>query len=128
MLIHSPWSSLQPYPVITLPEYLEQSAHRFQDKPCLVNVDGAEYTFRRIWETGKRLGRFLQDQGIQKGDRVAILSANVPEYVVAFQGIIHAGAVVTPLNPLYKERELHHQLEDCDANAIFTMRFLQTPV
>ncbi len=128
MLIHSPWASLQPYPTVTLPEYLEHSAHRFQDKPCLVNMDGTQYTFGQVWEAGCRLGRFLQDQGIQKGDRVAILSANVPEYVVAFQGIAQAGAVVTTLNPLYKQRELLHQLEDCDATAIFTMRFLQTPV
>jgi acyl-CoA synthetase (AMP-forming)/AMP-acid ligase II len=128
LLIHSPWVSLQPYPTVTLPEYLEHSAHRFQDKPCLVNMDGTQYTFGQVWEGGQRLGRFLQDQGIQKGDRVAILSANIPEYVVAFQGIVHAGAVVTTLNPLYKQRELLHQLEDCDATAIFTMRFLQTPV
>jgi len=128
LLIHSPWVSLQPYPTVTLPEYLEHSAHRFQDKPCLVNMDGTQYTFGQVWEGGQRLGRFLQDQGIQKGDRIAILSANIPEYVVAFQGIVHAGAVVTTLNPLYKQRELLHQLEDCDATAIFTMRFLQTPV
>jgi acyl-CoA synthetase (AMP-forming)/AMP-acid ligase II len=128
MLIHSPWASLQPYPTSTLPEFLEHSAHRFQEKLCLVNVDGTEYTFGTVWETGQRLGRFLQDQGIKKGDRVAILSANLPEYVVAFQGIVHAGAVVTTLNPLYKQRELLHQLEDCDASAIFAMRFLQTPV
>ncbi len=128
MLIHSPYASLQPYPTVTLPEYLENSARRFQDKPCLINVDGTTYTFGQIWEAGRRLGRFLQDQGIKKGDRVAILSANIPEYVVAFQGIAHAGAVVTTLNPLYKQRELLHQLEDCDATAIFTMRFLLTPV
>jgi len=128
MLIHSPWASLQPYPTFTLPEYLEHAAHRFEDKACLVNMDGTEYTFGRVWEAGKRLGRFLQDQGVQKGDRVAVLSANVPEYVVAFQGIVHAGAVVSTLNPLYKQRELLHQLEDCSASAIFTMRFLQTPV
>jgi acyl-CoA synthetase (AMP-forming)/AMP-acid ligase II len=128
LLIHSPWASLQPYPTVTLTEFLEHSAHRFQDKPCLVNLDGTTYTFGQVWEAGRRLGRFLQDQGIQKGDRVAILSANIPEYVVAFQGIVHAGAVVTTLNPLYKQRELLHQLEDCNACAIFTMRFLQTPV
>lgn len=128
MLIQSPWISLQPYPTVTLPEYLEHSAHRFQDKPCLINIDGTAYTFSQVWEAGQRLGRFLQDQGIQKGDRVAILSANTPEYVVAFQGIVHAGAVVTTLNPLYKQRELVHQMEDCDATAIFTMRFFQTPV
>jgi len=128
MLIHSPWASLQPYPAVTLTKFLENSAHRFQDKPCFVNMDGATYTFSQIWEAGQRLGRFLQDLGIQKGERIAILSANSPEYVVAFHGIVHAGAVVTTLNPLYKQRELLHQLEDCDASAIFTMRFLQTPV
>jgi len=128
MLIHSPYASLQPYPTASLSEYLENSAHRFQDKPCLINVDGTTYTFGQVWEAGRRLGRFLQDQGIQKGERVAILSANIPEYMVAFQGIVHAGAVVTTLNPLYKQRELLHQLEDCDATAIFTMRFLRTPV
>ncbi len=128
MLIHSPWASLQPYPDSTLPEFLESSVDRFRDKTCIANVDGTEYTFGKVWESGQRLGRFLQDQGVQKGDRIAILSANVPEYVVAFQGIVHAGAIVTTLNPLYKQREMLHQLEDCDASAIFTMRFLQTPV
>jgi acyl-CoA synthetase (AMP-forming)/AMP-acid ligase II len=128
VLIHSPYPSLQPYPTATLPQYLENSANRFQDKPALINVDGTTYSFTQIWEAGRRLGRFLQDQGIKKGDRVAILSANIPEYVVAFQGIVHAGAVVTTLNPLYKQRELLHQLEDCDATAIFTMSFLLTPV
>src|SRR3972149_12087472 len=117
MLIHSPWASLQPYPTFPLPEYLEHAAHRFESKPCLVNMDGTEYTFARIWEAGKRLGRFLQDQGIQKGDRVAVLSANLPEYVVAFQGIAHAGAIVSTLNPLSKQRELLPPLGDCAASA-----------
>jgi acyl-CoA synthetase (AMP-forming)/AMP-acid ligase II len=128
MKVHSPWASLQPYPVMTMTDFLEHAVQRFEDKVCIVNVDGTEYTFSQVWEAGKRLGRFLQDQGVSKGDRVAILSANVPEYVVAFQGILHAGAVVTTLNPLYKEREMLHQLEDCGASAIFTMKFLMTPV
>ncbi len=128
MIIHSPWASLEPYPHINLPEYLEHAVVRFRDKTAFINVDGAAYTFGQVWEAGQRLGRFLQDQGVQKGDRIAILSANIPEYVVAFQGIVQAGAVVTTLNPLYKEREILHQLEDCGASAIFTMRFLQTPI
>ncbi len=128
MIIHSPWASLEPYPHIALPHFLENAVVRFRDKPALIGADGAAYTFGQVWEAGQRLGRFLQDQGIQKGDRIAVLSANCPEYVVAFQGIVHAGAVVTTLNPLYKEREILHQLEDCGASAIFTMRFLQTPV
>ncbi len=128
MIIHSPWASLDPYPHTTLPLFLERAAHRFHDKPCIINMDGTEYTFGRVVEAGQRLGRFLQDQGVQKGDRIAILSPNLPEYVVAFQGIVQAGAVVTTLNPLYKEREILHQLEDCGASAVFTLRFLQTPI
>lgn len=128
MLIKSPWPSLEPYPVITLTEHLEASANRFRDKPCLINLDGAQYTFGQVWEGGKRLGRFLQDQGIQKGDRVAVLAPNLPEYVIVFQGVAHAGGVVTTLNPLYKEREILHQLEDCGASAIFVMKFLQGPI
>ncbi|MBI1884876.1 MAG: AMP-binding protein [Chloroflexi bacterium] len=128
MIIQSPWPSLEPYVPMTLPEFLKRPADRFHDKPCLINMDGTQYTFGQVWEAGKRLGHFLQDQGIGKGDRIAILSANNPEYVVAFQGIVHAGAVVTTLNPLYKEREIIHQLEDCGASAIFVMRFFEGPV
>src|SRR4030067_1447193 len=89
MLIHSPWATLQPYPTFTLPEYLEHAAHRFEDKACLVNMDGTEYTFGRVWEAGKRLGRFLQDQGIQKGDPGAGPSANAPGHGGGLQGTAH---------------------------------------
>ena len=122
MLIHSPWFTLEPYPTSTLHEFMERSAHRFQDKPAFIAAEGPEYTFGHAWEACRRLGRFLQDNGLQKGDRVAILSANAPEYFVAFYGTLFAGGVVTTLSPLYKEREVLHQLEDCEASAIFAMR------
>ncbi|MCH8346151.1 MAG: AMP-binding protein, partial [Chloroflexi bacterium] len=124
MIIHSPWFSLEPYPQITLTQLLEPSASRFQDKPAFITAEGQEYTFGHIWEACRRLGRFLQDDGLQKGDRVAILSANAPEYFVAFYGALFAGGVVTTLNPLYKEREILHQMEDCDASTVFAMRQL----
>ncbi len=128
MLFHSPWFTLEPYPQVTLTQLLAPAAARLRDKPAFIGVERQEYTFGHTWEACRRLGRFLQDQGLQKGDRVAILSANAPEYFVAFYGTLFAGGVVTTLNPLYKEREILHQLEDCGACAIFTMRFLQTPV
>ena len=127
MLFHSPWFTLEPYPEIPLTQLLEPSARRFQDKPAFINVDGTVHTFGHIWEACRRLGRYLQDQGIAKGDRIAILSANAPEYFVAFYGTLFAGGVVTTLNPLYKEREVLHQLEDCGAKAIFAMQAL-TPL
>ncbi|MEO6197419.1 MAG: AMP-binding protein [Dehalococcoidia bacterium] len=120
-LYHSPWFTLEPYPELSLPDFLTPSAQKFADKKALINFDGTSYTFAQTWEACRRLGRFLQDNGVNKGDRVAIFSANSPEYFVAFFGTLCAGATVTTLNPLYKERELLHQLEDCGASAIFAM-------
>ncbi len=120
-VLQSPWYSLAPYPEIPLTELLAPSAERYADRPAFINYDGTQHTFGEIWSACRRMGRFLQDNGIKKGDRVAIFSANCPEYFVAFYGTLFAGAAVTTLNPLYKERELLHQLEDCTASAIFCM-------
>ena len=120
-LFRSPWFSLEPYPDISLTDLMAPAADRYHDRPALINYDGTSYTFGRAWEACRRLGRFLQDNGIQKGDRIAIFAANCPEYFVAFYGTLFAGGVVTTLNPLYKDRELLHQLEDCQASAVFAM-------
>ncbi len=121
-LFQSPWFSLEPYPEIALTDLLAPAAERFRDKPAFIDMEGNAQTFGHIWETSRRLGRYLQDQGISKGDRVAILSANATEYFLAFYGTLFAGGVVTTLNPLYKEREVLHQLEDCGARAVFGMQ------
>jgi acyl-CoA synthetase (AMP-forming)/AMP-acid ligase II len=118
---YSPWFSLEPYAEVPLTDLLAPSAQKYADKPALINYDGTTYTFTQSWEACRRLGRFLQDNGIQKGDRVAIFSANCPEYFVAFYGTLFAGGTVTTLNPLYKEREILHQLEDSGASAVFAM-------
>jgi long-chain acyl-CoA synthetase len=120
-LFHSPWFSLQPYAEIPLTDLLAPSAERFAEKPAFITAEGQSYSFAQTWEASRRLGRFLQDNGIQKGDRVAIFAANCPEYFVAFYGTLFAGGAVTTLNPLYKDREVLHQLENCDASAIFAM-------
>jgi acyl-CoA synthetase (AMP-forming)/AMP-acid ligase II len=121
-IFNSPWFSLEPYPEISLTDLLAPSAERYRDKAAFIGVDGQIQTFGQIWESSRRVGRYLQDQGIRKGDRVAILSANATEYFLAFYGTLFAGGVVTTLNPLYKEREVLHQLEDCGASAVFAMQ------
>jgi long-chain acyl-CoA synthetase len=61
---------------------------------------------------------YLQSLGLTKGDRVAIMMPNVPQYPVAVAGILRAGMVVVNVNPLYTPRELEHQLKDSGAKAI----------
>ena len=125
MLIHSPWFSLEPYPSVTLTEFLARTVERVPDKPAFIAMDGRQHSYGDTWEAVRRLARLLQDDGLKKGDRIAILSPNAPEYFVAFHAILAAGGTATSMNPLYKEREVLHQLEDCQASAIFVARPLE---
>ncbi|GAG29763.1 unnamed protein product, partial [marine sediment metagenome] len=72
--------------------------------------------------------RFLQDHGIEKGDKVGIFSPNHVDYGAVFYGILLAGATVTTLNPLYREREIEHQLDDAEAVALFVFSPMAEPV
>ena len=79
---------------------------------------GHTYPFRQIDEASRAFGAWLQTLGLQRGDRVAVMLPNVPQYPVAVAAILRAGYVVVNVNPLYTPRELEHQLKDSGAKAI----------
>jgi long-chain acyl-CoA synthetase len=79
---------------------------------------GKEVTFGQIDSLSLAFGTYLQSLGLVKGDRVAIMMPNVPQYPIAVAGILRAGFVVVNVNPLYTPRELEHQLKDSGAKAI----------
>ena len=90
-------------------QYADRSAYRFMGKGI---------TFAQVDEASRALAAFLQAQGFEKGDRVAVMMPNVPQYPVAVAGILRAGLVVVNVNPLYTPRELEHQLKDSGAKGI----------
>jgi acyl-CoA synthetase (AMP-forming)/AMP-acid ligase II len=106
MVVSGYWPSQAPYEESPLPELLRGSAERFGDKLALVGADGTTRTYREVWSYARKVARLLQDQGIGKGDKVGIMSPNHVDYAAVFHGILLAGATVTTLNPLYKEREI----------------------
>ena len=124
MLIESPWMTLEPYPRLNLAHFLEVCGSRFGPRPAAVTPEGKEYSFDDIILWSKKLARFLQDEGISKGDVVGIFSTNIPEYFIAFQGILRAGAVVTPINTLYRDHEVRDQLVDSGAVLLLASRSL----
>ncbi|MFC5520093.1 long-chain-fatty-acid--CoA ligase [Polaromonas jejuensis] len=79
---------------------------------------GKDLTFGQIDSLSVAFGAYLQGLGLTKGDRVAIMMPNVPQYPVAVAAILRAGYVVVNVNPLYTPRELEHQLKDSGAKAI----------
>jgi acyl-CoA synthetase (AMP-forming)/AMP-acid ligase II len=121
VIFTSPWPSLEPYIPLTVPEMVEATARRLPDKVALMTAGGPAYTFGEFWDAARSMARALQDQGIEKGDMVALYSPNSVEYAVVLHGALIAGATVTTLNPLYREREVEHQLHDSGARLVFAL-------
>ena len=128
MVVSGYWPSQAPYEEIPLPELVRRSAERYADKPALIGADGTTRTYRELWSHVRRVARFLQDQGIGKGDKVGIFSPNHVDYAAVFYGILLSGATVTTLNPLYREREIEYQLGDAEAVAVFVFSPMAAPV
>ena len=129
MVVTGPWPSQAPYPKHPFSQLLERSAQRLPDKPALISIDEKAYTYAELWEASRKLARFLQRQAnVTKGETVAIYAPNCPEYPVVLHGALLAGAKVTTLNPLYKEREVEHQLDDADAVVVFAAKAQQPTV
>jgi long-chain acyl-CoA synthetase len=82
---------------------------------------GRSYSFAEIDAHARALAAYLQSRGLERGDRVAIMLPNVPQYAVAVAAILRAGYVVVNVNPLYTPRELEHQLKDSGARVIVVL-------
>jgi acyl-CoA synthetase (AMP-forming)/AMP-acid ligase II len=122
MIYTSPWPSLEPYTPISLPDLVEATVRRQPDKIAFQTAEGERWTFADFWAAVRGLARALQDAGLTKGDMVGIYAPNSVEYAVALHASLLAGATVTTLNPLYREREVEHQLGDAGAKLVFTLR------
>ena len=82
---------------------------------------GRSFSFAEIDAQARALAAYLQGLGLERGDRVAIMLPNLPQYPVAVAAILRAGYVVVNVNPLYTPRELEHQLKDSGARAIVVL-------
>ncbi len=87
---------------------------------------GKSISFAAVDEASRALAAYLQAQGLDKGDRVAVMMPNVPQYPVAVAAILRAGYVVVNVNPLYTPRELEHQLKDSGAKLIIIVENFAT--
>ncbi len=96
---------------------LEESFTRYAVRTAYSYM-GKNISYAQTDTESQALAAYLQSLGLNKGDRVAIMMPNVPQYPVAVAAILRAGYVVVNVNPLYTARELEHQLKDSGARAI----------
>jgi long-chain acyl-CoA synthetase len=108
------------YPSIPLYRLLEETAAKTPNSPC-TNFFNKRLTYWQIKEQSDRLASSLLSLGIQKGDRVILLLPNSPQFLIAYYGLLKAGVVIVPLNPLSAERELEFYLTDSGAKTVITI-------
>ncbi|MFF2545316.1 long-chain fatty acid--CoA ligase [Kitasatospora sp. NPDC058063] len=97
-----------------IPDLLTATAARCPEHPVL-RLDEEVLSFADLDALSARAAHWLAGLGVAPGDRVAVLLPNVPQFAVLYYGILRAGAVVVPMNPLLKAREIEHCLADAGA-------------
>ncbi|MGW1129655.1 AMP-binding protein [Streptomyces sp. NPDC002526] len=105
------------HPAETLVHAFRASVDRAPDHPALAYFDG-RLGYRETDELSDSVAGHLAARGLERGDRVAIMLQNSPQFVLALLGAWKAGATVVPLNPMYKSAEVGHVLKDAQVTAL----------
>jgi carnitine-CoA ligase len=110
----------------TLPDFLKHSVAKNPQKN-LLEFHSRALTYEKVDSLSDSFAKYLQDSGIEKGDRVAIKLENSPEFVLAWLGIAKLGAILVPINFQYKEVETNQILDHCSPRIILTSKGLFPP-
>ena len=118
-LIVQPQNSESPQWSMTIGEFLEKATSVRPGKTYLY-FRGREVSFQNFRENSLRTATLFRDLGVQKGDRVCLFLPNCPEFLYAWMGLSHLGAIGVPINPAYKEEEGALLLNSCEARVLLT--------
>ena len=110
-------SDIDPSQYPSLVALLENSFKQYADRTAY-SFMGKDISYAETDAQSRALAAYLQSLGLARGDRVAIMMPNVPQYPATVAAILRAGYVIVNVNPLYTARELEHQMKDSGAKAI----------
>jgi len=111
------------YPEMPYDHLLRIAAGRYPDRPAIIFHD-LILTYRELVSMVNCIANSLYDLGIRKGDIISLFTLNRPEYTITLNAAATIGAIVSPMNPSYKEREITYQLGNSEAKAILIQREL----
>lgn len=106
-----------------LPSLLFRSSQKNPHKTALIFY-GHEVSYAQLAACVKRAASVFYDIGVCKGDRIAVMLPNCPDFVIAYYAILSLGGIVVNTNPMYVEREIEHQVNDSGSNMIITLNDL----
>ncbi len=115
--------TLEPYPRISVFGMLEASARKYPRAPAIAWF-GRKLTFSELLSETERCSAALAGLGVGRGDRVALVMPNCPQYLIAYYATMRLGAIVVGNNPLYTKREMEFQLRDSGAKVAIVLDLL----
>ena len=115
------------FPKLPLHQILEKTAKEHPEKTAIAYLE-REITYAELDSLSNQFARALVALGLKKGDLVALFLPNIPQFIIAYYGVLKAGAVVTAISPLHREREVEHQLIDSEAGTIVALDSLYPTV
>jgi long-chain acyl-CoA synthetase len=115
-------------PNVEIPEesvvdMFDKATDKWKDKTALIFY-GRKISYKEVRDHVDRFATALQDLGIKKGDRIALLLLNSPQFVIAYFGALKAGATLTTISPVYVSPEIKHQIEDSGAKTLICQDIL----
>ncbi|SIQ40448.1 long-chain-fatty-acid--CoA ligase [Pseudacidovorax sp. RU35E] len=113
-------ADIDPAQYASLVALMDESFSRYADRPAY-SFMGKLVSYGDVDRGSQSFAGYLQGLGLTKGDRVAVMMPNCPQYPIAVAAILRAGLILVNVNPLYTARELEHQLKDSGAKAIVIM-------
>lgn len=125
-IIKSPWSDVT-IRDINLADYVWEHVDKHPENVALVcGMTGRSYTYQKARGMAQKFGSALLRMGAKKGDVMAIIMPNIPEFPIAFMGAVGVGISVTTINPTYRPEEIARQLSNSEAKYALTIGlFLQ---
>jgi long-chain acyl-CoA synthetase len=100
-----------------LSSLLTNTADEYPDRPA-IRLDDLVLTYAQLRDAAGRAAALLASLGVEPGDRIGLMLPNIPAFPVAFYGALAAGAIVVPMNPLLKSREVAYYLGDSGAKVV----------
>ncbi|KAM3762436.1 hypothetical protein ACB098_01G345700 [Castanea mollissima] len=106
---------------LPLHTYCFENLSQFKDRPCLINgSNGATYTYAEVELISRKVASGLDKLGIKQGEVIMLLLQNCPEFMFAFLGASHIGAIITTANPFYTPAEVAKQAKAANTKLIIT--------
>ena len=110
--------------MLNLAYFLDATAKRHSGRTAVM-LDQIRLSYGELAALARRTCRILEDFGVGRGDRVAMMIPNTPHFPVIYYGILRRGAVVVPVNVLFQEEEILHYLNDSGAKVLFAFKMFE---